>query len=288
VNRRKGFTLVELLVVIAIIALLMGILMPALAKVRRQARATACMVQVKQWATTMSMYTNDWDGYFFSDYQYINNAWRRTLFTEKLQGYYKNTKLALCQSAKKTRDEGGRVPNSAWRYELPYSTKNTKNNETGRYYKGSYAVNQWFGDMEKDQKEQYKRTKVRRWKNVGIMRQPSLVPLIGDVCDDGRAFPLADTKPPALIDTSGVDDASPNATSKLMNFCIRRHGPESNPNINMGFGDFSVRAVGLKELWSLNWHRQWVAERKELQPVVDWEAGDGWMKGFSDKGYIEY
>ena len=62
-SKNKGFTLIELLVVIAIIALLMGILMPALAKVRKQARGAACLSQIKQWSLIWSMYFDDNDGY---------------------------------------------------------------------------------------------------------------------------------------------------------------------------------------------------------------------------------
>jgi type II secretory pathway pseudopilin PulG len=65
-NRRHcntpAFTLVELLVVIGIIALLIGILIPTLGKAQQQAKATACMSNIKQLTTAWIMYANDNNG----------------------------------------------------------------------------------------------------------------------------------------------------------------------------------------------------------------------------------
>ena len=61
VMKRKGFTLVELLVVIAIIALLMGILMPALAKVRAIARRLVCGTNLSAIGKSILIYSNEQD-----------------------------------------------------------------------------------------------------------------------------------------------------------------------------------------------------------------------------------
>lgn len=62
-NKRRGFTLVELLVVIGIIALLIGILLPALNKARSAARETACSNNIRQLGMGIMMYVNDSKGF---------------------------------------------------------------------------------------------------------------------------------------------------------------------------------------------------------------------------------
>ncbi len=60
-NRRKGFTLIELLVVIAIIAILLAILMPALQRVKEQAREMTCRANLRQYGIAQVLYLDDND-----------------------------------------------------------------------------------------------------------------------------------------------------------------------------------------------------------------------------------
>jgi prepilin-type N-terminal cleavage/methylation domain-containing protein/prepilin-type processing-associated H-X9-DG protein len=60
----RAFTLIELLVVIAIIAILAAILFPVFAGAREKARQASCMNNLKQMATAMLMYSDDYDHLF--------------------------------------------------------------------------------------------------------------------------------------------------------------------------------------------------------------------------------
>ena len=253
-RNRSGFTLIELLVVIAIVALLMAILMPALQRVKKQAQAVACMSNIKQWSYCWHMYLEDSGGKSPTG-DHASGDW-----PNKLRPFYRDRgKLTLCPTATKPYDYGGKVPFGAWRWTPQGGGWTDFENKTGEDY-GSYGMDEWLGDREN---ENCWRT--REQKNANN------IPLFFD-CVVWDTYP-SDTQGPPDLDGLVV---LPNEMHLV---CINRH----KGYINTVFVDLNVRRVGLKEIWTLDWHRNfntegiWTAAGGAV--ASDWPV---WMRNFKE------
>jgi len=92
----RGFTLIELLVVIAIIAILAGMLLPALAKAKQKAQVTSCLNNLRQLMVATKLYADDFAGRYPFTFQVRgDNVFRKAWFNF-LVPYAQTTNLLIC------------------------------------------------------------------------------------------------------------------------------------------------------------------------------------------------
>jgi prepilin-type N-terminal cleavage/methylation domain-containing protein/prepilin-type processing-associated H-X9-DG protein len=93
----RGFTLIELLVVIAIIAILAALLFPVLSQAREKAHQSACLSNLHQLGTAISLYRQDWDEFDFN-IVITDNAGKQRYWKDFLLPYLRSKDVYLCPS----------------------------------------------------------------------------------------------------------------------------------------------------------------------------------------------
>ncbi|HUW18428.1 MAG TPA: type II secretion system protein [Sedimentisphaerales bacterium] len=273
-RKQKGFTLIELLVVIAIIALLMSILVPALSRVKQQAKAAVCRSNLHQWGIAWHMFLDDREGRTPKTLAWWVDTCKEThthsadCEAHLLWPYFKDEKLLLCPSATKPKEalpipplteeericQGGRLNACAeWRDAAQITWENVA--PPGKWYFISYGSNFWFTqDTGNFRGEKLPDGTWKVWgKAPGSIlgaKYASRVPLMGDCVMSGNT-PLPSDSPPAF--EGDLYPLGGGNRNEIRNFCIQRH----DGYVNFLFLDFSVRRVSLPGLWYLWWHRGW-------------------------------
>ncbi len=271
-HNHAAFTLVELLVVIAIIALLMSILIPALAGVKKQANAVMCQANLKEWGVAFQMFAQDHDGYFPKSVP-AEDYWLRAMLpyvgikdTEKSQA----REILLCPSAKRSKNlpENRKLGTtfSAWGpfaedfyWWFPGAT-------------GSYGLNDWCANPDEDKETgtYWGYPAKYAWRSTGGKWANNVPVLLDCLYTDG--FPLHTDLPPEYPDII-IDDPMAWSNNAMRLFCIDRH----QGGINGLFRDFTVRKIGLKQLWKLKWHRGFKTDK---QP--NWATEAPWLMSYRD------
>jgi prepilin-type N-terminal cleavage/methylation domain-containing protein/prepilin-type processing-associated H-X9-DG protein len=277
-RKQDGFTLIELLVVIAIIALLMAILMPALQRVKSQAKAAACQSNVRQWGLIFRLYADDNEGKLPQSIAGGSLTAQEAYWPVATLSYYQDKKIRLCPStkivrARQNRSHGGTL--AAWG---PFDF-GSPSDWWADFDTGSYGINEWCACPPPTADSYWGFPTKNAWRMMDTI-SANRIPLFMD-CVYVDVYPLEnnaplDFEPPPYQWNNGWGDWGVQAMRLV---CIDRH----SGGINSVFLDGSVSKIQLKELWKLKWHLQfnmngpWT-KTGGVQPS-DWPK---WMRRFKD------
>jgi len=242
---------------------------------RRRAKEMVCLANLRQWHAVFQDYVEQNNGKFFTGIG-RNGYWWPAQLDEATQSWKKNRTWFCPTATKPMIDEYGRsAPRfdifNAWGIYTPGTFSQLgPDGIAGSYSLNGYTIvlsDSWLSEGA------YERGVPASdgWRDFESVPQAETVPLFLDSLRFD-VWPLATDAPPAKESSAWVGDY-------MAQCCINRHGGA----VNCLFLDGSARKVGLKELWTLKWHRSfdvagpWTTAGGAL--ASDWPE---WMRDLKD------
>jgi len=261
-RKERGFTLIELLVVIAIIALLIAVLLPALQRVRKQAKAALCQANLRQWGQILALYTEDSEGHLPPRFLWFLRGSHGPDDDPNKPPVYHHIRtqgIACCPMAARPADPEWSA-GSGTSLGIEFTSTGGSTFEAWEMtsppppFRCSYGFNNGL----------------RGFRDTYSVRGKAAIPVLLDCPEWQGQHPEYVEPPPIQI--------APYMWWPLP-FCINRY----DGGINGLFLDWSVRKVGLKELWTLKWDSKFNTSGRwtkagGVQPE-DWPQ---WMRRFKD------